>query len=383
MKKVKMLYFMHVPWGWIKQRPHFLAEELAKYFDITVVYFFPFNLTQLVKNNKYDGIKLKKLLKMPFQSKYNVIYYFNKYFVKLQLCKILKEKYELIWLTHPILFCYFNNVNKNIIYDCMDDALEFPNVKRNQKLYNRLFLLEKKLCDQAMFVICSSKNLKNKLINRYSVKDDKLKVINNGIKINNLTQKMKLPINIYKYFEEKGKKIVYIGTISEWFDFDIVLASLDIIPDIKYLLFGPAEISIPKHKNIIHCGPVKHEYVSTIMNLADVLVMPFKVTELIKSVNPVKVYEYIVSGKPSLVVEYDETEQFRKFVYLYSSKEDYLEKLKNILNGNLVTSINEEEKNAFLRHIDWQYKAEEIIKMLKKEDYEIVHNSVPKCYNKQ
>ena len=39
----KMVYEMNVEWNWIKQRPHFLAEELAKYFDITVLYQYRYN----------------------------------------------------------------------------------------------------------------------------------------------------------------------------------------------------------------------------------------------------------------------------------------------------------------------------------------------------
>jgi hypothetical protein len=32
----KILYFMHVPWGLIKQRPHFLAEKLADLYKVDV-----------------------------------------------------------------------------------------------------------------------------------------------------------------------------------------------------------------------------------------------------------------------------------------------------------------------------------------------------------
>ena len=34
----KVLYVMHISWGWIKQRPQFLAEELAKYYEVDVFY---------------------------------------------------------------------------------------------------------------------------------------------------------------------------------------------------------------------------------------------------------------------------------------------------------------------------------------------------------
>ena len=37
-QRKKILYLMHIPWGWIKQRPHFLAELLSIDFDVDVFY---------------------------------------------------------------------------------------------------------------------------------------------------------------------------------------------------------------------------------------------------------------------------------------------------------------------------------------------------------
>ena len=34
--KIKLLYLMHAPWSWIKQRPHFIAEELSKIYILSV-----------------------------------------------------------------------------------------------------------------------------------------------------------------------------------------------------------------------------------------------------------------------------------------------------------------------------------------------------------
>ena len=32
----KILYLMHIPWGVIKHRPHFIAEYLSKYYKVNV-----------------------------------------------------------------------------------------------------------------------------------------------------------------------------------------------------------------------------------------------------------------------------------------------------------------------------------------------------------
>lgn len=41
-----ILYLMHIPWGWIKQRPHFFAEKLAEDAVVDVKYKQPFKVTK-------------------------------------------------------------------------------------------------------------------------------------------------------------------------------------------------------------------------------------------------------------------------------------------------------------------------------------------------
>ena len=42
----QILYLMHIPWGWIKQRPHFFAEKLAKDIIVDVKYKQPFKVAK-------------------------------------------------------------------------------------------------------------------------------------------------------------------------------------------------------------------------------------------------------------------------------------------------------------------------------------------------
>ena len=72
--------------------------------------------------------------------------------------------------------------------------------------------------------------------------------------------------------------------------------------------------------------------------------MPFKVNELIRSVNPVKLYEYIYMGKHIVAPEYGETLKFAQYVHLYKSKKDFFTIIDNIftikeLDPNRVKSM--------------------------------------------
>lgn len=360
----KMLYLMHVPWGWAKQRPHFLAEELSNFFDVTVMYNISYHFKGYVKNTVHNNLHIKKMFYIPYINRIPLLKKINNVILRQQI-KILNyfNFNSIAWITHPNLYKYIIDTNfESIIYDCMDDALEFPAVQKNKE-QSELLQLEEQLCKRSKLIICSSDHLKYKLICRYSIDKNKIRVVNNGIKLSNLSLKINLPQYIKKYFEGITKKIVYIGTISEWFDFDLIIDSLDKIQNIQYLLFGPKEVQIPLHKSITYGGPIPHEYVASVMSIADVLVMPFKVTELIKGVNPVKVYEYIYSNKPSLIVEYPETKKFDDFVYLYNSNYDYINKLKYILMDQAPKLISSNEKNKFLKENDWSSRTNEIMRI--------------------
>jgi len=360
--KKKILYLMHVPWGWIKQRPHFLAEELSDYYDVTAMCQKPFKRKGLLKNTIDKNLKIKHFYCIPFKRKFKLLNIMNSRIVEFQFkCTKCIYNSDIIWITHPEMFNYIkNSIYSLLIYDCMDDILEFPMVKNNVNISNELFILEKNLCEKSKIIFCSSYYLKNKLIKRYLLDRSKIIVVNNGVNLKNLSIVKQLPDPAMKHFKTKNKKVVYIGTISEWFDFDLIVESLDKIDNVDYLLFGPTEVSIPKHKNIIYGGSITHDTVSSVMAMADVLIMPFKVNELIKGVNPVKAYEYIYSNKPSLIVKYGETKKFEDFLFLYDSTKDYINKLLQILNNEISLNINYEKAEKFIKESEWAFKAKQI-----------------------
>ena len=94
-------------------------------------------------------------------------------------------------------------------------------------------------------------------------------------------------------------------------------------------LYGPLEVTLPNIKNVSYHGSVAHAEIQTEMQKYDVLIMPFIINELIKSVNPVKLYEYVASGKVVLAPDYEETRVFENFIFRYKSFEDILSHLKS------------------------------------------------------
>lgn len=357
-----ILYLMHIPWGWIKQRPHFLAENLAAHYGVRVFCKKSYRKRNLVGNPEPTSVHVKQLFVLPYD-KSPLIALANSRLMKLQLNDIVKFS-DIIWLTHPALFSTIAGTvlpSAPLVYDCMDDALNFPAIKHSKRNYQMIAAAEKNLCDQSRVIFASSQNLKTKLIERYHVDKNKITVINNAInlKVSNFRSNA-LDKKVINAFSTTKTKLVYIGTISEWFDFELILQSLTVFEQIEYLLIGPIEVQIPQHERITCLGPVDHSCIFQIMGMSDILIMPFKITELVLSVNPVKLYEYIYSNRPALAVRYTETLPFEDYVHLYSTPDEFNDCIRQLLSGCSLVKKGVNECREFLGKNDWQSRVNQI-----------------------
>lgn len=361
---MKILYTMHIPWSWIKQRPHFIAEQLAKYYDVTV-----FDKMAFLKRNKVrndSAIKIKHLFRIPGE-RIPFISYVDGYFIGLQLRQVIRN-YDCLWMSDPLMYDQISSKVKNgqlVVFDCMDDYFSFPMIQSSRFMKKHYINCEKKLIHRADLILVSSAYL-GKVISRRQLLDPrKTKVINNALTddwinyhLNNLSIRRKIIENSYK------KRIVYIGTISQWFDFDILKKSLENFNDIEYQLYGPHDVEIPKIEGIKYMGIANHNDVPNIMQRADMLIMPFRLTSLVRSVNPVKLYEYLLVNKPIMAIRYEESEKFQDYIYLYSNYSDYRVHIKALSENKLAPKKSHKEVHQFLIDNTWAARVKKIREML-------------------
>ncbi len=79
---LKIFYLMNVDWGWIKQRPHFLAEKLAITNKVTLVYPYSWRRKNLTKNQKCALFAIP-LVYIPFGRKAAIIKNLNNLILRL------------------------------------------------------------------------------------------------------------------------------------------------------------------------------------------------------------------------------------------------------------------------------------------------------------
>lgn len=345
---------MHIPWGWIKQRPHFIAEGLSKKYNVTVIC--PKTFRKYPSNN--TTVNRVELFRFPLE-RLSVVRKLNKMLYLFQIKKYIKKN-DLIWVTSPLKLpqVIYNCLDsKKVIYDCMDDMLEFSGIKREE-----VMRMEKMLYQRADIVFCSSDYLLSVLKARY-IDRENLYVVNNAVREFTTDEFLRVKKNKIRPFTSKIK-MVYVGTISEWFDFDLINYLQKNILNLDLYLFGPKDTNIPQSERIHYEGIIEHDFVFSVMDEADILIMPFKITQLILSVNPVKLYEYILSGRPCLAPAYTESLKFGEYVYLYNDKNDCLRIVEDIISRGFAPLKSREESLLFVRNNTWVQRLKQITTIL-------------------
>lgn len=357
-----ILYLMHVDWDWIKQRPHFIAEYLSRRHHITIFYAFA-NQRANLSSNKRENLKVFPFFYLPFRQKYQFIYLLNRFLLRIYFFIIIKKlKPNYIWLTSPQLFDYLpKGIDIPLVYDCMDDVIEFYD---DLPLRNRIVNTEKRLLKLSEYVFCSSNYLAEKLYQRGLTKE-KCHILYNAYtpKFRYLDKKPpleKLPNSI---------AIGYIGTISDWLDIDALLKCAQYSESICIHLIGPNSLdrkvfSKKSHKNIIMHGVVEHSELLLWAECFDILIMPFTITELVKSVDPVKLYEYIFFNKIIISSYYQELDRFKEFVYFYTNHDELISYLDLFSNQQLPRKFNDNDRLAYLAHNTWNNRIDIVSKLL-------------------
>lgn len=100
----------------------------------------------------------------------------------------------------------------------------------------------------------------------------------------------------------------YIGTISQWFDWQWLITLAEQFPEAVIKLIGPLKVLVPRNlpANIQLLPAVAHGEVPALLAGFNAGLVPFLVNDITHFVDPVKYYEYAAAGLPVLSSEFGE-----------------------------------------------------------------------------
>lgn len=364
---MKILYFAPIYYDDMKQRPQQIADELAKkhevyYIEPTVSF-----IRWLLKGGRsFAGMK-KKLpggLKVIRLNGCLTIY---KSIEIMDLCGInslselwqlqrLKKICDIVWVGYSGWYTVVRHIkDKPVIFDKMDEEdllvsskLLKKTLRRNQRNMVRMA--------SAVTVTCRQfyEELKNK--------KDKVTLIPNAVS-SNFAYSMG-ENNICFGRVHPVRTFGYIGTIGEWFDTAVIYKLLELDGRFEIFLAGRNYLPEIKNPRVHYLGIKKNNELPEFLQSVDVCLFNFKKSQLLDTVNPVKIYEYLSLNKPVLAVKSKETMQFRDYAVLYEDT-DALKWM--IQKGFQRPFANMESLRQFVDRNSWAARAAQVEQILREE----------------
>lgn len=354
---MNIIYVMHVDWNWIKQRPQYIAEFLGKNNTVSIVYDKNYKSHRLSSNDPPENCSLRAFYRIPGEFKNRFIRLLNSFHRKALLRNLIRSSNtDVLWLSFPTMVDSIpDNYRGIVVYDCMDDHFAMASARAKSVILE----CENRLLKRADLVLFSSKRLETIVTERIAV--SKPYIIRNGYIGSDFIDAEGPEIRK----EDGAFHLCYFGTVSSWFDWDTVLHAIHSLEGLYVHILGPVNFlpDTVNHERLIFHGPVKHNELKSYVQDMDCFIMPFIINDIILSVDPVKLYEYIAFNKNIIVSYYPEIDRFKEFVYFYESKEDFLNRIRTLMdNNNLKYDID--ASNRFLAESTWDARCKDIERIL-------------------
>lgn len=221
---------------------------------------------------------------------------------------------------------FFRNIIKSNswIYRPTDDILSMPN---QSKKYLKIEDLVVRFSDK---IIVTSTKLKEIIKLRYGIKSN---ILHNGINLEELkAMSTDIPKELTSIYENKDKIIVvYIGSLDERFDFELIKYCARKLPDHLFIIGGSNTSHFGEISNVIEIGEVAYEQVAIYYNNADYGILPFDIHHPgNKTRSPMKLYEMAAFNLNVISTPFDEI-ILRKnnFLKIANTKSEFVQFLQN------------------------------------------------------
>jgi glycosyltransferase involved in cell wall biosynthesis len=283
--------------------------------------------------NVQDNIYVLTPFIIPFH-RYRIVNVINKFILVITI-RIFKWRLKIseaeLWLflpNHVSLVGMFNELVS--LYYCVDEHILFEGVDTHA-----MKKMEDKLLRSVDLVVTTAKPLyisKQKLANECIY-------LPHGVNLHHFRTALDSSNLIPDELNGLSKPLVgFIGLIEEWIDLDIIAYSAKSHPNVNFIMIGKVAVDIKEYEkipNIYFLGQIKFELLPKFCRQFSCGIMPFKINEMTKNVNPLKMREYLAAGLPVVSTALPEVEEFGEYVKIAKSPIEFSVKLKDTLNQNI------------------------------------------------
>ncbi len=208
-----------------------------------------------------------------------------------------------------------------VVYYCVDDFSEWPGLDKHFILG-----LEGQLVDKVNLIFATSPGLQSRL-----AKSGKpVMMLEHGVDVAHFSHVAEAE---HPSLEKIGKpRVGFFGLIDGRMDADTLRYLAECLPNVNFVLAGPAEIStsaLDQFDNIHFVGRLPYAELPAFIRGIDALIIPYKVDALANALSPLKLKEYLATGKPVVSSAIPASVAFDQLVHIAASRREWKELVQN------------------------------------------------------
>ena len=271
----------------------------------------------------------------------------------------LRFRPRLLWLSMPLSLPVLKRVRADrVCYDCLDN---FPAFYPNDRRGTLMARLEEALLREAHVVLATE----GRLADRCAAFNRNVHRVPNAVHPGFLNPAgSPCPAELAGFPRPLAG---YVGSLADWVDFELVRDLAVARPAWSFVLIGPGRVppGLSGLPNVHGLGPRAHADLPAFLDRFDVCLIPFKDSELTRTVNPVKLYEYLARGKPVVATRTPALLPFEGVITLARGAAEWLEAMESAVRER--GRIREERslrRVRVARENTWPHRVDQVRRIL-------------------
>ena len=215
-----------------------------------------------------------------------------------------------LWSFIPPAVKYVGKLGESlVVYYCTDEWSHFSYVDGQ-----KIVAMEKELCRRADIVFTTA----NTLLDKKKEYNSETHLASHGVDYAHFAKALLPEAAIAPEIAHLKRPIVgFVGLIQDWVDTEAIAYMAEKKPDWSFVVIGKSLVDVAhlKRPNVHLLGRKPYAELPPYMKAFDVGLIPFRLNELTRNVNPIKLREYFSAGLPVVSSDIPEVRHYADFKF--------------------------------------------------------------------
>ena len=237
--------------------------------------------------------------------------------IRRQLRRLGFDPQPMLWIYGPHVAPWIRDLRRRcLVYHCVDRWGAFRDYDAE-----RMRRAEAEICRAAQVVLASAADLGE----RCRTFGATVHYVPHGVEHSHFAAALEPGVLPFDLARIPAPRIGFFGLIHEWVDTDLLATLAERLP-YSFVLIGTSNqdlSSLLARRNVFHLGRRPYQELPDYCRGFDAAIVPFRLSELTRSVNPIKLREYAAAGLPIVASDLPEIRRCSTIATCVTGIEDW------------------------------------------------------------